>query len=66
MKFFTAVSVIALSFTQVSAFAPTTPSFAIRNNFAPVSLVELEAKKSISDLADSEIKGKKNSYPLRC
>merc|ERR1712238_295498 len=64
MKFFTAVSVIALSFTQVSAFAPTTPSFAIRNNFAPVSLVELEAKKSISDLADSEIKGKK--ILIRC
>jgi len=59
MKFFTAVSIIALSFTQVSAFAPNTPSFAIRNTFAPASLVELEAKKSISDLADSELKGKK-------
>jgi len=58
MKFISAV-VLALAASNVSAFAPATPSFGVRQSFAPASLVELDAKKSIEDLSDDELKGKK-------
>jgi len=53
MKFFNAV-ILALAANQASAFAP---SFGLRQSVAPT--FELEAKKSIEDLADDELKGKK-------
>eukprot|EP00586_Coscinodiscus_wailesii_P004276 CAMPEP_0172478298 /NCGR_PEP_ID=MMETSP1066-20121228/2158_1 /TAXON_ID=671091 /ORGANISM="Coscinodiscus wailesii, Strain CCMP2513" /LENGTH=75 /DNA_ID=CAMNT_0013237737 /DNA_START=42 /DNA_END=265 /DNA_ORIENTATION=- len=45
-----------------SAFVPVVPrsSFGVR----PVSVFELEAKKSIEDLSDDELKGKK--VLIRC
>lgn len=46
---------------RVSAFAPSN-TFGVRS--AAPSLFELEAKKSVSDLADSELKGKK--VLIRC
>jgi len=60
MKFFSAV-VALLATANVSAFAPNT--FGVRQ-FAPISATELEAKKSIADLADDELKGKK--VLIRC
>jgi len=53
MKVFSA-ALLALAATNVSAFAPAR-TFGVRS--APAS--ELEAKKSIEDLADDELKGKK-------
>ncbi|KAL7541759.1 hypothetical protein ACHAXR_011194 [Thalassiosira sp. AJA248-18] len=41
-----------------SAFAPTAPALGVRT-FAAPSAFELEAKKSIEDLTDDELKGKK-------
>merc|ERR1712038_1526914 len=52
-KFFNAV-ILALAANQASAFAP---SFGLRQSVAPT--FELEAKKSIEDLGDDELKGKK-------
>jgi len=46
------VAVLALFASSASAFAPST-TFGVR------SVTELEAKKSIEDLADDELKGKK-------
>jgi len=58
MKFISAV-ILALTATNASAFAPATPSFGVRQATAPVASFELEAKKSIEDLSDEELKGKK-------
>jgi len=63
MKFISAV-ILALTATNASAFAPATPSFGVRQAVAPASAFELEAKKSIEDLADDELKGKK--VLIRC
>jgi len=41
-----------------SAFAPTAPALGLRS-FAAPSAFELEAKKSIEDLSEAELKGKK-------
>eukprot|EP00559_Dactyliosolen_fragilissimus_P006857 CAMPEP_0184871378 /NCGR_PEP_ID=MMETSP0580-20130426/40683_1 /TAXON_ID=1118495 /ORGANISM="Dactyliosolen fragilissimus" /LENGTH=439 /DNA_ID=CAMNT_0027374027 /DNA_START=60 /DNA_END=1379 /DNA_ORIENTATION=- len=57
MKIFNA-ALIALAVSNVAAFAPSTPSFGLRQA-VPASVVELEAKKSIEDLTDEELKGKK-------
>jgi len=59
MKFSTVVLAVAVaaSASTTSAFAPV-HTFGVRT-VAPASLVELEAKKSIEDLSDEEIKGKK-------
>jgi len=46
---------------SASAFQTTSPVFGIRRASAPM---ELEAKKSVSDLADDELKGKK--VLIRC
>merc|ERR1712127_1105222 len=50
-KFFSA-ALLALATSNVAAFAPSS-TFGVR------SVTELEAKKSIEDLADDELKGKK-------
>jgi len=57
MKFITSV-ILALAATTstTTAFAPAS-TFGVRS--APVFNFELEAKKSISDLSDEELKGKK-------
>lgn len=61
MKFATAiVSVLAASVATTSAFVQG-PAF---TNFAAKSVVELEAKKSVSDLSEAELKGKK--VLIRC
>merc|ERR1719272_2310872 len=57
MKFISAV-ILALTATNAAAFAPAS-SFGVRQAVAPESLIELEAKKSISDLSDAELKGKR-------
>jgi phosphoglycerate kinase len=57
MKIFNA-ALLALAFAApVQAFAPAS-TFGVRQTFAP-SAFELEAKKSIEDLSDEELKGKK-------
>jgi len=57
MKFFTsALIALVATASTASAFAPAT-SFGVRT--APTFSTELEAKKSISDLSDEELKGKK-------
>lgn len=57
MKFFkSAVLAVALSASSVAAFAPA-HTFGVRN--AAPSMFELEAKKSIEDLTEDELKGKK-------
>jgi len=56
MKFINA-ALFALAASTVSAFAPV-------SNFGVRAPVELEAKKSIEDLADDELKGKK--VLIRC
>jgi phosphoglycerate kinase len=53
----TVVLALAASVGTTSAFAPVQP-FGVRT-VAPPSLVELEAKKSIEDLSDADLKGKK-------
>eukprot|EP01083_Nonionella_stella_P019856 55107_1 len=65
MKFSAAVlamATVAATVGQSAAFAPS-PSFATRS-VMPVSNLELEAKKSIEDLSDDELKGKK--VLIRC
>jgi len=57
MKFITA-AVLALTVTNASAFAPTS-SFGVQQAVTHKSLLELDAKKSISDLSDAELKGKR-------
>jgi len=57
MKFISAV-VLALSASNASAFAPS-PSFGVQQSIAQQSIFELEAKKSISDLSDDQLKGKR-------
>jgi len=52
---FTAALTLLLATSQVAAFAPAA-TFGVRSH---VSSVELEAKKSIEDLSDDELKGKK-------
>mmetsp|Transcript_32907 Transcript_32907/g.48724 ORF Transcript_32907/g.48724 Transcript_32907/m.48724 type:complete len:441 (-) Transcript_32907:184-1506(-) len=62
MKFFTAVFVtLAASVATSSAFVPA--SFGVRQSPA-LSFFELEAKKSIEDLSESDLKGKK--VLIRC
>jgi len=58
MKLITAaISLLALP--AASAFAPAAPALGLRT-FAPSTLnFELEAKKSIEDLSEAELKGKK-------
>merc|ERR1712032_231012 len=48
-----------LALPAVSAFAPSKPALGIRSVASPSCVFELEAKKSIEDLADDELKGKK-------
>nr|AAF45020.1 phosphoglycerate kinase precursor [Phaeodactylum tricornutum] len=58
MKFVqAAIFALAASASTTAAFAPA-KTFGVRS-FAPVSLIELEAKASIEDLSDAELKGKK-------
>jgi len=56
MKFSTSALLLAALTTSANAFAPT--------NFGVRSTVALEAKKSVSDLTDEELKGKK--VLIRC
>jgi len=59
MKFVSAVILaLAVSVSTSSAFAPA-PVFGMSRVSAPSSNFELEVKKSIEDLADDELKGKK-------
>jgi len=58
MKFFSA-ALLALAASNASAFAPAPTSFGLQRVVVPSSLVELDAKKSVGDLADDELKGKK-------
>jgi len=63
MKFSTTVlALFAASIATSEAFAPA-PTFGVRSFVAP-SAFELDAKKSISDLSDEELKGKK--VLIRC
>lgn len=57
-----AMATIAATVGQSAAFVPS-PSFATRA-VMPLSNLELEAKKSIEDLSDDELKGKK--VLIRC
>jgi len=61
MKFYTAALTLLACAASSSAFVPA--SFNVRQAAAP-SVFELEAKKSIEDLSDDEIKGKK--ILIRC
>merc|ERR1712176_1296138 len=57
MKFNTALTLLLSSLATSSAFVPA-PAF--NNRFSvPSSVFELDAKKSIEDLSDAELKGKK-------
>jgi len=52
--------VALLALPAVSAFAPTTPALGLRTFSAPSTFdFALEAKKSVGDLSDEELKGKK-------
>jgi len=57
MKFFNAALALLAVASTTSAFAPAA-KFGVRNMAAP-SVFELEAKKSIEDLSDDELKGKR-------
>ena len=58
MKFSSALALLAIP--AASAFAPTTPAFGVRTFTAPASFdFALDAKKSIEDLSESDLKGKK-------
>ncbi|KAL7580746.1 hypothetical protein ACA910_001030 [Epithemia clementina (nom. ined.)] len=57
MKFSTTVLALLATCATTSAFAPL-PTFGVRSVAAP-SILELDAKKSIEDLTDEELKGKK-------
>jgi len=61
MKFFNAALFVLATASSSAAFAPAR-TFGVRT--AVPSLVELEAKKSIEDLTDAELKGKK--VLIRC
>jgi len=50
-------AIALLALPVAAAFAPAAPALSLRSFSAPT--FELEAKKSIEDLADSELKGKK-------
>jgi len=50
-------AVALLALPTAAAFAPSTPALGVRS--FGVSTFELEAKKSIEDLSDAELKGKK-------
>ena len=52
-------AIALLALPAVSAFAPSTPSALAVRSFAARSVMELEAKKSIEDLSESDLKGKK-------
>jgi len=53
-------AVALLALPVAAAFAPTAPALGLRTFAAPSTFnFELEAKKSISDLTDEELKGKK-------
>mmetsp|Transcript_18534 Transcript_18534/g.33151 ORF Transcript_18534/g.33151 Transcript_18534/m.33151 type:complete len:443 (+) Transcript_18534:230-1558(+) len=53
-------AIALLALPVASAFAPTTPALGVRTFSAPSTFnFELEAKKSIEDLTDEELKGKK-------
>jgi len=53
-------AIALLALPVASAFAPTTPALGVRAFSAPSTFnFELEAKKSIEDLSDEELKGKK-------
>lgn len=57
MKFSSALALLAIP--AVSAFAPSTPAFGVRT-FAPAQFdFALDAKKSIEDLSEADLKGKK-------
>jgi phosphoglycerate kinase len=59
MKLISAV-VALLAIPAVSAFAPAAPAFGVRTFSAPSTFAfELEAKKSIEDLTEAELKGKR-------
>lgn len=63
MKFSTAVLfALATSASTVSAFVPAPSAFNVHNTV--VSNLELEAKKSVTDLTDAELDGKK--VLIRC
>jgi phosphoglycerate kinase len=58
MKFSSALALLAIP--AASAFAPTTPAFGVRTFSAPAQFdFALDAKKSIEDLSESDLKGKK-------
>jgi len=57
MKFISA-AVLALTLANASAFAPTS-SFGVQQAVSQKSVFELDAKKSIEDLSDAELKGKR-------
>jgi len=61
MKFTQAILfVLASTVANSSAFVPAARSFGVRSSVQPSqSVFELEAKKSIEDLSDAELKGKK-------
>jgi len=61
MKFNTALALLLSSIASSSAFVPS-PAF--NQRFATPSVFELDAKKSIEDLSDEELKGKK--VLIRC
>jgi len=59
MKLISAV-VALLAIPAASAFAPAAPAFGVRTFSAPSTFAfELEAKKSIEDLTEAELKGKR-------
>jgi len=51
--------VALLALPAVSAFAPSAPALGVRTFSASSPTFELEAKKSIEDLSESDLKGKK-------
>merc|ERR1719270_2653206 len=60
MKFTRAILLVLASTATSSAFVPGANSFGVRSPVQPSrSIFELEAKKSVADLSDDELKGKK-------
>merc|ERR1719270_3309502 len=60
MKFTRAILLVLASTATSSAFVPGANSFGVRSPVQPsLSVFELEAKKSVEDLSDAELKGKK-------
>jgi len=63
MKFSAALTLLAIG--SAAAFAPAAPSLGVRSFSAPSSFdFTLDAKKSIEDLSDADLKGKK--VLIRC